>query len=186
MGTRTISLALVCLLLPVGAWADRHRAGFGAAPTYVSRSALWGMQLSGDKPVWGEKTEGQPAHVGTLSLVAELSLVAGDHEGATLAQFTFVAGPRFTFNHFNGNRRFQFFGQVLVGGAQVRMGEANSSWAGAFGVGVDIPLESVARDDDHPWLALRVQYNECWINTDSTDWYPQFSAGVVFRLNRHP
>jgi hypothetical protein len=35
-------------------------------------------------------------------------------------------------------------------------------------------------------LALRVQYNECWINADSTDWYPQFSAGVVFRLNRHP
>jgi hypothetical protein len=87
--------------------------------------------------------------VGTLSLVAELSLVAGDHEG-TLAQFTLVAGPHFTFNHFNGNPRLQFFGQVLVGGAQVRMGEANSSWAGAFRVGVDIPLGSVTRDDDHP------------------------------------
>ena len=135
MGRNSWPAALVLCALPVTATADRHKASFGAAGAYVNdRSTLGGMSLSGEWTLLKARREPRPWG---LSAVGELGLSYGSHDGETLAQFTYVAGPRFTLNTIGGNRRVQPFGQVLLGRANVRRTEGRTLLAGAFGVGVD-------------------------------------------------
>jgi hypothetical protein len=193
MRKRSASLILVLLLVPALAWADRHKAGIRVAGAKSFRSSLLGVQLGGEFPLHGHppgetaSTPGTPATkkrpLGTLAMVAELSLVAGTHEDETLDQFTLVVGPRYTVGH----SRFQPFLHALVGGARLSRGEIRTPPAAAFGGGCDIPWGSVAMDGDHPGhprIAIRVQADGFYLRAQPTDWYLQVSIGVVVRFNR--
>ncbi len=196
MNARPLCLALLVLLLPVVARADRHKIGFRGAGVYAGRSELWGLQISFDVPFHGESKEdptcppeaGKPkVNLGTWSAILEVSLVSGIHKGEPLSQYTSLGGLRYSLNRIGQKRKVQPFAQALLGRAEERLGVQPSalSLAGAFGGGVDIPFGSVA-DNGHPWSAIRVQADAYWQRAHPTVWYPQVSVGFVVRVAHAP
>jgi hypothetical protein len=185
-GSRTAVAALLLVLLPASAMADRHKASFGGGGTYLGRSELWGIRMTGD---WTLKEGPAPddhlAHTSwTFSVAGELGQAAGVHDDTSFSQTTFLVGPRFTLNNIGSSWRFEPFAEVLVGAAYERALDARTSAAGAFGLGLDVPIGDLKSTEHHPLVVLRAQYGRHWINGDSTDWYDQWSASVVFRLTR--
>lgn len=175
MGKRLLCLALSFVLLPAGAWADRHKAGMRAGYSDADRSDLKGMSFGGEWELHGDK----PSKL-TLSLVAEASLVNGPHgKDSNLDQFTLVAGPRYTWSF----DWVQLFAQGLAGFGHLSEGEVRTPPVLAFGGGVDIPL-GAAGPEKHPRAALRVQWDQYYIRDRPSDWYRQLSVGVVLRFNR--
>jgi hypothetical protein len=175
MVTRRVALALAVLLVPVGAWADRHKAGAGGGPRAAGGSTLWGIGLSGDWTLWGEMEPNATAreHRGTVSLVGEGNWVHGKHEGRTQDQFTVLGGLRYTLNDFP-HPRLELFGQTLAGWF---FGGGSDSAAGSFGIGADW----VFSDSGHGW-GLRFQYDRSWIEERAETWYDQATIAVIYRF----
>lgn len=175
--------ALLVLLAPGSALADRHKAEFGGGGAGGSRSSLWGIGITGGLVLdEGGKTRaaGMPSHGRlTVSLIGEVGQLAGDHEGGTFSQTTFLVGLRGTWN---AHKHFQPFAQSLVGAACERGVEKRTSLTGGFGLGVDFPTPITYGSRD-PFVVLRGELNWLGVNSDSTDWYPQYALSVVFRLN---
>lgn len=175
--------ALLVLLVPASALADRHKAEFGGGGAGGSRSRLWGIGITGGW-ILGEggttRAAGTASHGKlTLGLVGEVNQLAGDHEGGTFSQTTFLVGLRGTWNT---HRYFQPFAQSLVGAACERGVEKRTSLAGGFGLGFDVPIPIGDRGDD-PFVVLRGELNWLGVDSEPTDWYPQYALSVVFRLN---
>jgi hypothetical protein len=179
---------LLVTLLPTPAMADRHKAGFGGGAVRDDRSELWGIRMTGDW-TWKEgktslSSAGGHATRWVISWVGEISQAAGEHEGSNFSQTTFLVGVRYTLNEIGSHLRVEPFGEALIGAAYERGLESQTSPAGGLGIGIDIPLGRLTDTEHHPLVVLRGQYGRHWINRDSTDWYNQFSASVVFRLTR--
>jgi hypothetical protein len=182
MGKRSTTLALTLLLVPAAVWADRHKAGLKAAYAKADRSDLQGMQIGGEWELHDDEPTAKPY---TFSVVGDLTLVNGPHteEGTltefTLSQFTLLVGPRVTWGH----GFVQPFLQALAGFGRLNEGEIRTPPALAFGAGVDVPLTS-SKDGKHPRLALRLQGDQYYLRAQPTDWFFQWSLGLVVRFNR--
>lgn len=174
---RQITLALVLLSLPVGAWADRHRAGASSAFVVAKRSSLKGIQLSFDATLWGERQPNSPTaeHTGTLSLLLDTNWVNGDHRGGNLGQATVLGGLRYTLNTI-AHVKAQVFIEGLVGQSWELQRESASD-AAAFGGGLDwLPFGDESR------VLLRFRYDRSWIGARDGEWYDQFSVGLAVRF----
>lgn len=175
--------ALLVVLLPATAMADRHKAGFGGAGIYTDRSDLWGGAVMGEVKVqeWGKRTD--PLHPFMLSLAGDLSVVTGRHEVQDFTQTTGLLGPRLTWNSPFG-RHVEPYGQVLLGFAHESAAEGRTSFAGAFALGVDVPLVKDLTVAGHPKVVGRLQFAYHFVNEDSTSWYPQVTLGLMYRINK--
>jgi hypothetical protein len=181
-------LALLVTLFPPSAMADRHKGGFGGGAVYDGRSDLWGIRMTGDW-TWkeGKTSLVKPAgHADKwiISWVGDLSQVAGEHESGNFSQTTLLVGLRYTLNEIGPHLQVEPFGEALIGAAYERGLDSRVSVAGGFGFGLDIPLQNMRKTEHHPLVVLRVHYGKHWIDGDSTDWYDEVSASVVFRLTR--
>lgn len=186
MGKRSSCLALALLVLPASAFADRHKAGFSAGYRNAERSDLRGAQFAAEKTL-NREGEGLK-NTFTWSLLGEAGFVAGEHDGTTLADLTVLGGGRLTLNGFGKSkeggharyRRFQPSVKALIGFDWAYTDEWRTSFAGAFGFGLDVPLGSLG-ENAHPTVALRAEIDRYW----KPEWYTQISVSVVFRIN-HP
>jgi hypothetical protein len=181
MGKRSVgrlprAAALLVLLAPASAMADRHTADFGGGVGKAGRSDLWGIFLTGDWPCWhfGE-VDLQGRHAFTLSQAGEFSYASGDHKDGTLSQYVFQVGPRLMLNT-PLSHHLQPYVVGLIGVTSEQNYRDRTSLSMAGGVGADIPIGEGR-------VVLRGQYTWNWIdNQTSDDTYGQWSAAVVFRF----
>jgi hypothetical protein len=179
---RASAVALLVLLVSAPARADRHTGAAGAGGGRGGRSALWGATLSGDWiPKGGEWPCGLTgrAHKCTLGLAGEIGWATGDHEGDTLTQYVFQAGPRFSWNTLF-DHKLQLFAVAMAGATVEKYrGESKSSFSTALGFGADVPISS----EDHPVWVLRGQATWNWIDNDrSDDSYWQVGLSLMYRF----
>jgi hypothetical protein len=169
-------------MLPIAAYADRHKIGARGAVARADRSNLWGIQFSTDFTLYGaQKDRYKEPKLGTLSAVFEGSLVHGTHEREELSQATLLIGPRYSFNRVAGSR-VQPYAQALVGRAWERQrGIQRSLTAFALGGGLYFPLGPTSAGDHAP-LGVSVQYDHYGLSADPADWYPQITVGIVLRV----
>jgi hypothetical protein len=183
---RASTVALVVLLAPAPVMADRHTGDAGGGGGRSGRSAVWGVNLSGsfvphrgEWPCGGHElsTSKVKTHRCTLSLAGEVGWAQGDHEGGTLTQWTFLAGPRFTLNP---HPRFQPFLVALAGATHEKLrGVGDGSFSTALGAGVDVPFSA----PEHPVWVVRGQGTWNWIhNGRSDDSYWQIGVSILYRF----
>jgi len=184
--SRAALAALLVLLVPASAMADRHTADVGGGGGRAGRSGLWGIGLTGDwVPKGGDwpcldTSTTPPRHACTLSVAGEFSWAQGDHEGGTLTQYVFQVGPRITWNT-PLNWRVQPYSVLLFGFTVEQNGQDRTSFSTAFGGGADIPLTS----DRHPPWVLRGQVTWNWIdNGRSDDSYWHVGLSLVYRFDK--
>jgi len=116
-------------------------------------------------------------------LTADLSLHSGSFAGADLTQTNLMGGLR---RVFRPGRRWQPFGQALLGGSHSSstfesvdgpLHSSQTSWGGALGAGVDYRLT--------PRWALRGQGDYLLLHSSTGgDADPRVSVGVVYRFAR--
>ena len=181
-GPRTAVAALLLVLLPASAMADRHKASFGGGGVLADRSSLYGVALTGDATVW-EWKRSNDLSLAMLSVAGEASRVSGEHEGQWMSQYTFLLGPRFVLNT-PLKRRVEPYLQVMAGFVEERAAVNRTSFAYAVGAGVDVPIGDL-KPAAHPLVVFRFQYGRHRIDAETNDSYDQWSVGVVFRFNRH-
>jgi hypothetical protein len=109
----------------------------------------------------------------TIGIVADL----GIHEDSPVDLITYRFGPRF---YYVDRKHFTAFGQILAGGARLRVGSLAHADGLAFysGAGVDVGIK--------PWLAWRavdagfssLHYSQGWSNGG------RVSTGIVFRFTK--
>jgi hypothetical protein len=182
----SIGLAALLLLAPAAASAERYKSTFGAGVTHASRGSLWGGAVSGDWVLTDGIVDASAAASTEwlISAVAEASFATGTRDGSDLSQGDLLVGPRYTQVGYGTPWRVQPFVQALVGTLREDSNGGNTALAGAFGVGLDIPLGPLQSAARRKSVVLRVQYAEHWVNEDKTDWYGQWSASLVARLIR--
>jgi hypothetical protein len=175
---------LALLLVPASAMADRHKDGAGGGGSYGGRSDLWGGTFMAEHRLaeWGNR--GDPLYPFMLSLAADVSIVTGRHEFEDFTQTTALAGPRLTWNS-PFDRRLEPYFQFLIGYAHESTAHG-SGFAGAFGLGVDVPLAPDLRVPNHPKLVGRFQFAYHFVDEGSTSWYPQVTLGLMYRWNQYP
>jgi len=184
---RATIAALLVLLVPASAMADRHTGDVGGGGGGNKRSSLWGIGLTGD---WVPGGGDWPCHLldhthsCTLSLAGEFSWAQGDHEGGTLTQYVFQLGPRFTYNKL-WKRRAQLFFVALPGFTVEQNSQDRTSFSIALGGGTDFVLPiQVGRNLEKPWVT-RVQVTWNWINNHrADDQYVQVWVSLVYRFER--
>jgi hypothetical protein len=169
--------ALLVTLLPASAMADRHKAALGGGLVEDERSALWGINVTGDLTLKEATPNAAEPKKWMLSCVADITQVGGEHEGSNFSQTTLLVGLRYTIPRW----RVETFGEALIGAAYERGPDSRTSAAGGFGIGVDVPF-SKTKGGYHSLVVLRGRYGLHRIGGDSSDWYSQFSLGLVFRL----
>ena len=180
---RAAIAALLVLLVPASAMADRHTGDAGAGGGRAGRSELGAFVITGDwipNPNWlcGNIQDG--GHDRTLSLAGEFSYASGDHNDGTLSQYVVQVGPRLMWNKYFG-RHFQPYLVGLIGVTIEQDYRDRTSLSMAGGFGADVPLVG----GQHPWLVFRGQYTWNWIDTKTSDnTYGQWSAAVVFRFEK--
>jgi hypothetical protein len=197
MGTRRVPLsratiaALLALLVPASAMADRHTADVGGGGVRARRSSLWGIGLTGDWiPRGGDWLCHDPSsdkHVCTLGLAGEFSWAKGDHDGGTLSQSVFQLGPRFTYNTL-ANWHAQPFLVALPGFTVERNEQDRTSFSIALGGGADVPLpicKKLVNKKEEPVWVTRVQVTWNWINNHRSDnSYVQVGISLVYRFEK--
>jgi hypothetical protein len=176
-------VALLVTLLPALATADRHKAGLGGGFVYTDRSDLWGGTAQGEYTLKEWKKGKGPLSALMLSVAADASVVTGRHDVHDFTEVSGLLGPRLTWNT-PCRRRCEPFAQVLLGAAHEKGVESRSSLAGAFGIGIDRPFGDLD-ENAHPKMVIRAQLALHFVDGDSTQWYPQVTIGVVYRINRH-
>src|SRR5215510_5789092 len=88
MRIRRLCLIVVVMLIPSTAGANDHVASFFAGYSLAGGSKLSGVQQAFDKVInkpWDKK----------CSIVGDLSLNIGEHNGADLTRVTYLSGVRF-------------------------------------------------------------------------------------------
>jgi hypothetical protein len=185
MGKRSVgrlprAAALLVLLAPASAMADRHTAGVGVGGGKAGRSSLGAFVLTGDWPCW-HFGEVDPAgrHALTLSLAGEFSYASGDHKDGTLTQYVFQVGPRLMLNT-PLEHRVQLYVVGLIGATSERNYRDRTSLSMAGGVGADVPVAGEGR------VVFRGQYTWNWIDNQTSDnTYGQWSAAAVYRFGEN-
>jgi hypothetical protein len=182
----TTFVALLFLLVPSPASADRHKAAFKLGYVNDQRSSLHGFGTSAEfvlpKLSWplpnAKSGPHEPQFRTSTSLVIEVAQAEGEHEGLEFSQTAALTGPRFAWSSGGGFlRTVQPFTHLLVGFVREHAESRHDSFAFAFGAGADIVLR-------HDW-ALRFQWNLNQIVGDRSDTYHQLSVGLVYRVDCH-
>jgi hypothetical protein len=179
MGTRRSCLVLVLVLLPAGAWADRHNWEVSSAVSRVTgRSQLWGGNVAVAMPLRTYRK---------VSVFAEIAKHAGPHDGGSLTQLSALGGargvlirtlkrPDDTREHALPSYRLQFFAQAMSGLVQTTGAGTDSAW-GAGG-GVDGLFSEYG--------GLRAQVDYVHINRKGGgDGFVRFSVGLVYRFEKY-
>jgi hypothetical protein len=112
----------------------------------------------------------------TLSAVLEGSVVAGDHEGEHLEQFSYLSGLRFSLNKHKGiEEKVEAYVQALVGGSHDSRGEIQDRPQVGFGAGVFVPVKA--------WRGWGVsfQVDRYGLLGESAEWFTCYSLGIVWR-----
>ena len=187
MGTRRCCLVIALLLLPAGAWADRHNWEASAAASAASGSQLWGGNLS-----LARTLRIKDSH--KLSLFADVAKHGGLHGGASLTQTSALFGGRFVVirtvkrSLFASTARvpaaddYRYRLQIFVqGGAGVVDTSAqgtHGAWLGGAG------LDGLFSD----YGGVRAQVDYIGFRPDSgRDHFFRFSLGVIYRFeHEHP
>jgi hypothetical protein len=185
-----VALAVV-LLAPAAARAESHRGDLGAGASYAS-GRLFGAAVTGnwtltELPETGAATaRGEAISVAAweVGVAAELGYASGTVDGVDDSRIAFLVGPRFTLARVNAFRRVTPFGEVLAGTVHRWGAQSETHLGGAFGVGFDVPLGSLASPDRPPTVALRARYAKHWINENKTSWYDEAVVGVVYRFTK--
>ncbi|HEX9188703.1 MAG TPA: hypothetical protein VGB87_16605 [Vicinamibacteria bacterium] len=124
-------------------------------------------------------------HSCTLALAGEFSWAQGDHEGGTLTQYVFQAGPRFTYNK-PAKGWAQLFAVALPGLTVEKNGQDRTSFSIALGGGADVPLPIFMKLIDGrrvPVWVARVQVTWNWIDNHRSDnSYVQVGVALVYRF----
>jgi hypothetical protein len=171
-------VAVLSLLVPSHAWADRHKAALAGGPIRGSRSELWGIGTSFEivtPKLSGRSLPGTPPrHSRTLALAIEASQLAGVHEDREFSQMTALAGPRVAWSSAKVLEKLQPFAHVLGGYVRERAESTHTSFAWTVGGGVDWVVD--------PGWALRLQLGLYRIEGDRSDSYGQGSLALVFRI----
>jgi opacity protein-like surface antigen len=118
-----------------------------------------------------------------IGIVADVGAGSIDESGLSGNVFTYMFGPRISYRH---NDRFTPFGQVLVGGARLRVnvpssGSSNTTlnaWAIALGGGLDVKLSS-----HFAIRAVQAEYLMTRFNSQRQN-NARVSAGLVLRLGK--
>jgi hypothetical protein len=183
----SIGLAALLLLAPATASAERYKSAFGAGVAHATRGSLWGGAVSGDWVLTDGVVDASAAGdtEWLISAIAEASFATGTRDGSDLSQGDLLVGPRYTQVGYGTPWRVQPFVQALVGTLREDSASAgHTALAGAFGIGLDIPLGPLQSAARRKSVVLRAQYAEHWVNEDKTDWYGQWSASLVVRFTR--
>lgn len=164
------ALLVVSCAFASDAHADRHKAGPYAAYAVADRSRLNGVAFGSDFTFDRESRV-----LRRFSIQLAGSYVSGEHEGGDLRQLTGLLGLRYAFPH----GRVEPYALALVGRSRedFENREDRSSWAGSFALGFDLPLGG----REAP-LALRLQGDLAWLANGEAEWYPQVTAGFVWRI----
>jgi hypothetical protein len=176
MFSRRLGLALLVLLLPVVAHADRHRIGGRIAGADAHRSNLFGGGTSLDFPLSWKRDYSAPSKEEdhTFSAIVELSLVTGTHDGENLTQFTYLSGLRYSLNKIPW-KEIEFYAQALVGGWHSNRGDVRDLPVAALGVGVYHPFST---EDEKVGISFQV---DRYFPQGAPQAYWQFSIGLVLR-----
>jgi hypothetical protein len=185
-----VALAVV-LLAPAAARGESHRGDLGAGASYAS-GRLFGAAVTGTWTLTELPESGAAAARGEaisvaaweVSAAADLGYASGTVDGVDDSRIAFLVGPRFTLARVNAFRRVAPFGEVLAGTVYQRKAQSETHLGGAFGVGFDVPLGSLASPDRPPAVALRARYAKHWINENTTAWYDEVVVAVVYRFTR--
>jgi opacity protein-like surface antigen len=118
-----------------------------------------------------------------MGIVADVGSGSIDDSGLSGNIFTYMFGPRISYRHHD---RFTPFGQVLVGGARLRVnvpsaGNSNttlSAWAVAFGGGLDVKLS-----EHFAIRAIQAEYLMTRFGSESQN-NARVSVGLVLRLGK--
>jgi hypothetical protein len=176
----------VILLLPGVAWsrpAPRARPVAPPREAGTDVSASYSFLRSGDANLSGADVSASFRFRRAWRLAADLSVHSGSFAGADLKQVNFMGGVR---RVFRSGRRWQSFGQGLLGGAHSSstfesvdgsLRSSQMSWGGALGVGADYRLS--------PRWALRGQGDYLLLHSGAGwDADPRLSVGIVYRFAR--
>ena len=183
------TVAVVLLSAPAG--AESHRGDLGAGGVRAT-GGLYGAALTANWTLTELPEPGAAAPGGEavsvaaweVSAVADVAYVSGTRDGGDYSRTSFLAGPRFTLARVESFRRLMPFGEVLVGSVRQSGSASDTHLGGAFGVGLDVPLGSLAPAARPPAIALRARYAKHWINEDTTAWYDEVVVALVWRFTR--
>ncbi len=179
MRTRRSCLVLALLMVPAGAWADRHNWEVNASMSVSPGSELWGGRLGVEKSTSYRK----------LTYFAEIAGQGGAHEGGPLKEFSGMAGVRWVFKRFykreikqiappehpEFRHALQFF---IQGRGGVVDTESNTGGGAGGGVGADVLFTDYG--------GIRVQADGVRLfkdhGADARNHFIRFSLGVVYRF----
>jgi opacity protein-like surface antigen len=150
-----------------GSAAQSSFTGSGSSSTNIHGASF---NLAGNLNSW-------------MGIVADVGAGSIDDSGLSGNIFTYMFGPRISYRH---NDRFTPFGQVLVGGARLRVnvptsGSSNTTlnaWAVALGGGVDVKLSN-----HFSIRAVQAEYLMTRFNSQQQN-NARISAGLVLRLGK--
>jgi hypothetical protein len=178
MNTRRASLALLVLLLPAAAHADRHKIGFRGGWAWPKRSSLDGLQLALDVPLKGQLKPGGRKVFGTLGVVADLSWANGTHEEEPFSQSAYLGGLSYSVNKLADGWLQPSVSLKLGVVREEQASVRRSSFAFTSGVGLYLRLVSI---NDRVEIGVAGHYDYYHI-ASPTNWYHQPSVGLVVRL----
>jgi opacity protein-like surface antigen len=180
--TAARTLVAILLLSPAAGAGAAPRARPAARPraTGPDLSASYSFLRSGEAHLHGADVSASFHLEGSWRLLADLSVHSGSFAGADLKQVNFMAGGR---RVFRPGRRWQPFGQAMLGGAHSTsrfsdvLTSSRTSWGGALGAGTDYRLS--------PRWALRGQGDYLLLHSDAGwDADPRLSIGLAYRFAR--
>lgn len=166
---------------PAPAPRPRPRAAAPAREGGTDLSASYSFLRAGEAKLNGAGVSASFRFRGPWRLVGDLSLHSGSFAAADIRQTTLMGGLR---RPFRGGRRWQPFGQGLVGGSRSRstfdsvdgpLTSSHTAWGAALGVGADYRLT--------PRWALRGQGDYLFLHSGAGwDADPRLSAGIAYRF----
>jgi hypothetical protein len=183
MDTRRFVPALLVLMLPIEAHADRHKIGFRNGVADAERSSLWGPSFSTDFTIWGdEKDPNKKAKPVTVSVIIEGNVLIGTHKRVRVYQGTFAYGLRFTYNKWLvGGKPIEIFGQVARGHMwESQDGFQRRPTPRVYGFGLYRTLGSLSEVQGSS-VGVALQWDRYRLNTSPVESYSQWTGGFVIR-----
>jgi hypothetical protein len=169
MRIRGAWLAGALLLAPGAALGHDHKADFFAGASFARGSELWGIH---------ETLAIALPDARELSILGDLSIHKGEHEGDDATRIAFMGGIRWTMPATRSHSHLAF-GQILAGGAHDHFGAADRTDPSiAIGAGYEFDP-----DGDDSALAARVQIEYVYVFSGG-DGFPRVSGGIVYRVRR--
>jgi hypothetical protein len=173
-------LVLVAVLVPATAQADDHRADLYAGFGYANASHLWGLH---EGYAWTVRERGL-LRENDLSILGDLSLHFGSHEGNTTTRVTYLVGPRWTIPMKEPHHKL--LAHALVGGVHSNQGVPDKNdFALAFGGGWEYilrPAPSATESSEGFGVRFQADYV---IRVGDNENFPRVSGGLIYRFKRY-